>query len=261
MNGLALIDGVMSRAGWTLLLLTVRLLPLVILLPIFGGIKASPIVRSGALLALAIGFWPAEWITPIASWTAIPVLASQFALSLTTAACALVVFEAARMVGAIADVSLGRGSFGAADPLGGSAGPLSTFHAILFLAVFAASGSHVLLLRALADGITAFPLDATLTAASWAALVDQVILVSGAAIATAIALVLPALGVGLIVDVSLGWMNRAMPKLPVVFLAMPMRMVLGWIVVAGALAVGVPHLVNAAVGAFADATALSTEAR
>ena len=68
---------------------------------------------------------------------------------------------------------------------------------------------------------------------------------SAAAIYAGIAFALPALAVAVIVDLSLGWLSRTLPGLPALFLAMPLRMVLGWIVVAAVLASALPMLLDA----------------
>jgi flagellar biosynthesis protein FliR len=75
-----------------------------------------------------------------------------------------------------------------------------------------------------------------------------------AAFSVAVALALPALGVGLVVDVSLGWLGRTMPQLPILFVAMPLRMVLGWTVIAATLAGTMMWLVEATIGALAAMT-------
>lgn len=250
----AIVDAAFGPIAHTLLLLTARLLPLVTLLPVFGGIKASPTVRSGALLALVVGLWPATLVAPVdgGAVAMLGVAASQALFGFATAAVVFFVFEAARMIGGIADTALGRGSFGAADPLGGVGGPLSTLHALLFLAVFAATGSHVLLLRGFALGIETFPLTATLGEPQIAALADEAIRFSAGALAAGVAFALPAVGVGLLVDLSLGWINRTLPRLPVLFMAMPLRMLLGWTVLAGGAAAATGALVATALDA-ADA--------
>lgn len=244
-------EALVGDIGWTVFLLALRLIPLIITLPVFGGLKASPSVRSGLLFALMIGCWPAEYASSPAASEIAAVCASQLLFGLATATAMLAVIEAARMAGSLEDTALGRGSFGAADPFGGGAsGPLATLHSLLFLAVFAAVGAHRLVLLAFVSGLEAFPLDAVLLPDQLALVVNNIIGFVGAAFAAAVAIALPALGVSLVVDLSLGWMSRTLPQLPVLFLSMPIRMVLGWIVVAGGLAASIDWLVDASVFAF-----------
>lgn len=244
-------ESLVGTTGWTLLLLTLRLLPLVLALPVFGGLKASPSVRSGLLFALVIGCWPAEMVAPLESAEIVAVCASQLLFGLATAASMLAMIEAARLAGALEDTALGRGSFGAADPFGGgAAGPLATLHALLFLAIFSAVGGHRLVLQAFVGGMETFALEAVLLPDRLALLTDQVIGFVAAAFAAGVALALPALGVSVIVDISLGWMSRTLPQLPVLFMSMPTRMVLGWIVVAAGLAASLGWLVDASIETF-----------
>ena len=63
-----------------------------------------------------------------------------------------------------------------------------------------------------------------------------VITLSGSAIAAAAAMVLPTYAVSLLIDFSMGWINRFMPSFPALFLAMPLRGLAGWAVVSGTLA-------------------------
>ncbi|MFT6395648.1 MAG: flagellar biosynthetic protein FliR [Bradymonadia bacterium] len=250
-------EALVGDIGWTVLLMTLRLIPMVIVLPVFGGLKASPSVRSGVLLALMIGCWPAELAPSAASLEVVAICASQLLFGLATATCMLAVIEAARMAGSLEDTALGRGSFGAADPFGGGAsGPLSTLHSLLFLAVFSAIGAHRLVLLAFVSGFESFPLDAILLPEQLALVTDNVIGFVAGAFAAAVAVALPALGVSLVVDISLGWMSRTLPQLPVLFLSMPVRMVLGWIVVAAGLAVAIEWLVDASLLAFETAARL-----
>jgi flagellar biosynthesis protein FliR len=251
MSGGLVWESLVGTAGWTLLLLTLRIVPLALALPVFGGLKASPSVRSGLVFALVIGCWPSELVSGIAAHEIIAVCASQLLFGLATAASMLALIEAARTAGSLEDTALGRGSFGASDPFGGGAsGPLATLHALLFLAVFSALGGHRLVLLAFVGGLETFPLDAVLVPDQLALLTDHLIGFVAAAFAAGVALALPALGVSVIVDISLGWMSRTLPQLPVLFMSMPTRMVLGWIVVGAGLAASLTWLVHASIAAF-----------
>lgn len=240
-------------AGWTLLLLVLRTAPIAIALPIFGGLAASPVVRTSAVLALCAVLWPSvPVVAPANAIAVVSVAASQLVFGLLTALGTMFVFEAARAAGAISDTVLGRGSFGAADPLGQApSGPMATLHALLLLAVFAATGSHRLLIAGMHGSLELFALDAVLGADPVRALVGEALALLAGAFAAAVALALPALAVGFVVDVSLGWLGRTMPQFPALFIAMPLRMVLGWTVVGATLAGGMAWLVAAALEAHA----------
>lgn len=246
------VDELASAVVWTALTLLLRTLPIVLVLPVFGGVRASPVVRTGVALVLCVATWPAIAVAaPEGLLERAQVAASQLALGLIAAIGAMFVFEAARVAGGIADTALGRGSFGADDPFVGQAGALSTAYSLAFAAVFAATGSHRLVVAAFARGQTRFPLDQALSVEALQAAIGDAASLLGVGFSMALALALPALAVALVVDLSLGWMGRVMPQLPVLFLSMPLRMVLGWIVVAAVLGSSLSWAVSAAVEAFA----------
>lgn len=259
-------DSALGALVWTLLLVVLRTLPVAVALPIFGGPRGTPAVRGAVALVLAMAAWPATLVQQppagaggaLGTVDALSVAASQLGFGLLVALGVLFAFEAARMIGNASDTALGRGSFGAADPLSGNGGPLGTLYALGFVAFFFASGAHRTVVAALAASQTHFPLDATLDGESLAVLVDTATRALAASFGLALALALPALGVGLVVDMSLGWLSRVMPKVPALFLAMPLRMVLGWVVVAAVLAASFDALLSlvlAALGALTGAPA------
>jgi flagellar biosynthetic protein FliR len=256
MTGSALLDATLESTAWTAALLAARVLPMVVLLPFFGGLAASPTVRGGAAITLMIAFWPATLVAaPPGAPEQLLAIASQLAVGLLTGLALLFVVESARVIGGAADTALGRGSFGAADPLGaGASGPMATLHAMGFVAVFMASGSHIVFLSGVDLSLDTFALDASLDVDSARASVLAAVRMLSAAFSVAVALALPALGVGLVVDVSLGWLGRTMPQLPILFVAMPLRMVLGWTVIAATLAGTMMWLVEVTIGALAAMT-------
>lgn len=236
-------------AGWTvqsvvgtLGLLILRIAPVVLLMPLFGSSKGSTTVRASVIAMLAFVTWPSVPPAPPVS----PGLAllGELVLGLAFGAALLAIAEGARMVGALSDTALGRGSMGAGDPLaGGPAGPLSTLYALFWCALFVVAGGHLVLVEGLDASLRAVPLGqafdvARLESAS-ALLVDALT----ASFTMAVAFALPAMVVSWIVDLTLGWLTRALPQLPAMFLAMPVRAVLGVILVAAALAVGVEAFV------------------
>ncbi|MCB9519926.1 MAG: flagellar biosynthetic protein FliR [Myxococcales bacterium] len=251
----------MSAGLLSVLLVVARIAPATYVLSVFGGVQLNRLARLAVIVAVSVAAWPGSigGAAPGALDVIVRV-GSQLAVGLGAAAGAVGFFELARTAGALADVSLGRGSFGAADPFGGAAGPLGTLHSLTFLAVIFASGGHCIVLAAIAAGFDAFPLDATLTEADIGALAAHAVDASGAAIALAAGLALPAIAVAWTIDLALGWLGRVLPSLPATFLAMPLKMLVGWIVVATTLAVVVDGTVSSALDAF-DAALTSPSRR
>jgi flagellar biosynthetic protein FliR len=223
----------LTAAAATAFFLALRLLPVVLLLPVFGGMNVPSPVRLGALAALIVASWPAE-LTPMpAGAAAFAVGASQLLVGLATAACVLATVEILRMLGALADVVLGRGSFGAGDPLQPDPdGPLGQMHALFFVAILTATGSHLVLVEALRRGVERFGPTAVLAVADVDVIGQNMLAVLQTALETALALAMPAMATALLVDLLLGWIQRVLPQVPASFLAMPLRQLFGWTLVA-----------------------------
>lgn len=240
------LEALLTAVVQSLLLHALRLVP-ALALPVFGGLRASPTVRSGVLAVLVLATWSGPLAVPLGSAELVEVAAAQLALGLLAALPALVLFEAARTAGAVADQALGRGSFGGGDvgPVQPGA-PMATLYALAFLAVFTAAGGHIAIVAGLGLGLEAVPLTA-----GFEALTSVVSLPAAvqASLVLALATVAPVVAAALTVDLALGAMQRALPRLPVLFLAMPLRTWAGLIVVVGTLTTFGPALTSAVIEA------------
>ena len=231
-----------DAALWTFALLALRVTPIVLLMPLFGGVRGSATVRASTVMLLVFVVWPAV-PAPASPTPALSVL-GELVLGLAFGAALVAVAEGARIVGALSDTALGRGSMGAGDPLaGGPAGPLSTLYALLWGALFLIAGGHLVLLAGVHGSLDRVPLGAAFEAEHWSNAASLVLDALTASFVMAVAFALPALVVSWIVDLTLGWLTRALPQLPAMFLAMPVRAVLGIALVAVALAAGVEAFV------------------
>ncbi len=86
------------------------------------------------------------------------------------------------------------------------------------------------------------------------ALGTALVSVTQASLTATVSLALPALMAGLLADLTLGWFNRAMPSLPAMFLAMPIRSVLGVLLAAALLGAAVDAGLDALPGAMDEVT-------
>ncbi len=235
-------------------LLALRHLPVVLLVPLFGGMRVPAPVRLAMLAVLVLVSWPAA--LPAlpehpAVWVAVG--ASQLVVGLATAAALLAAIEVFRMLGALSDTVLGRGSFGAGDPLQPDPdSPLGQLHALLALVVLFAADAHLVVAESLRRGVERFGPAQTLSGAQLDAVGANTIAVVHTALETAVALAAPAFVAALLVDLLLGWAQRGLPQVQAMFLAMPLRQLVGWTLVAAVATAALPDLVAAvpsAVGA------------
>lgn len=244
MSPLALL-GALDGMAYAVLLLAVRLVPVVLLVPMFGGMRVPSPVRLAMIAVLTVGALPSASTVPLPGVGLVMAqqMASQLVVGLLTALAMHLVFETWRMVGQLADVALGRGSFGAGDPLQPEPdGALAQLHGMLLLAVLFASGTHTLVVAAVADGVVRFGPGDVLVGAELAQTVRSVVLATQAATQTAVALAMPALVSALLVDLMVGWINRVLPQLPAAFVAMPLRALVGWTMVAAIATAAAPWI-------------------
>jgi flagellar biosynthetic protein FliR len=124
--------------------------------------------------------------------------------------------------------------------------PLATLYTLSFLAVFTAAGGHIAIVAGLGLGFEAVPLTAGFEALTSAASLPAA---AHASLVIALATVAPVVAAALTVDLTLGAIQRALPGLPVLFLAMPLRTWAGLIVIVGTLTAFGPSLTTAVIEA------------
>ena len=225
----------LAGAAYTVWLLAMRFVPVVLLVPMFGGMKVPSPVRLAMIGTLVVASLASAEVVPPpgTALLAAQQVCSQLGVGLLTALAMHLVFETWRMVGQLADVALGRGSFGGGDPLQSEPdGALAQLHGLLLLAVLFAAGAHTLVVSAVVDGVARFGSGEVLVGVDLHQTVRGLVVATQAATQTAVALAMPALVAALLVDLMVGWINRVLPQLPAAFVAMPLRALVGWTMVA-----------------------------
>ncbi len=214
-----------------------RLIPIVWLAPTFGGRLLPLPARITLALGLSLVLAP--------PWTseAVP-LGLSFALALTIemligtalGLLASLPFELARASGHLIDVSRGAAMAQVIAPgLCDRATPTGDILYLAILVALTAAGGDRLLILALADGFVHLPPGAALTLEGSGAIGKELIEATSALLATALLLAAPPLIAALLADLLLGVVGRVVPQLPLFFLGMPVKTVLGLLVVAFAL--------------------------
>ncbi len=209
----------------TLLVLLARTIPLVELTPFLG---AMPLPRT-VKLALAVGL--AALIAPISGVVLGPgfgpadltvLLITEASIGLALGFLGSLVFEGARMAGALTD----RGV--AAKP---HEGPLERGYALFAICVFMLVGGHRLWLEAVARSYAWFPVGQS---SADVGLALQVGHAAGGAVSLAVLLALPAIATAFVVDLTLAVIHRSASTLTPALNHLPVRALL----VTGAVALG-----------------------
>lgn len=144
------------------LLVALRVVPAVMLVPVFGGVLLRPLVRFAMALALALALgsgalaWP-RWV-PSDGWFLV-VAGRELTLGVAMALVLSAPFFAVRYAGEMLDAARGRPLLGAGAPRVLD-GPLTTMLQATTAAIFVAAGAHRGVLRALAGTWREFPIDA-----------------------------------------------------------------------------------------------------
>jgi len=233
-----------------------RAVPLVWLVPAFGGARLPLAPRLGLGLLLALLGWP--HLLPAAST---PALAGLGALgwslllareALIGASAGLVIafaFRAAEAAGGLADVVRGAGGapggagagwYGDGDGGGGngtSTSPLALLYLLSAIVIFLEIGGLGRIAAALARSYQAIPIATggaagaaspeSTVARGMAPAIEVMVIASAKLIESAIGLAAPVIVALLLADLALASLSRLIPAVPIYFVSMPLRALLG----------------------------------
>jgi flagellar biosynthetic protein FliR len=157
-----------------------------------------------------------------------PVLAEMFIGALMGLAVQIVL-AALALAGRLLDVQIGFAIGSVFDPVtGASANVLGTIAGLLGVTLFVVSDAHLQLARLIAESIDVFPLG------QLPPLNDplQPLLAAGSMFALGLAFAAPLAAALLLTDLAIGVASRNMPQINVLILAMPLKIIVGYFVLA-----------------------------
>lgn len=197
-----------------------RLLPLVILTPIFGGEALPARLRFGIaiVLALALGCGVYDSSRPILPGALLTLLVcKELLIGVILALLVTFVFQAAAIFGALIDQARGQGAITISDPhTKQQQTAFSIFSVQLAVVCFLSLGGHIVLLSALADSYRLSPIDEIAPAQLNPKVSTPLILRSLAdMMSLGVRLAAPALIVTTLVDVVVGLITRAAQQIDV----------------------------------------------
>ena len=212
-------------------LLALRIGPLFVLTPVFGG-SALPVnlrVMLGLALAALMASVHPQWqaLVPVETGALLAAALAELMLGAALAFGLMCAFGAFLFGGRLLDIQIGFGVATLFDPATRAAAPLlGTALNMLALAVFFALDGHHLIIRAVAESIANVPPGAGLARIDAATLVGAF----GSMFAFGLAVVAPAVITLLLLDVALGGVARTMPQMNIFIVAMPLKVAVGlWV--------------------------------
>lgn len=232
-----------------------RTLPIAWLVPAFGGPHLSAPIRVGLGLGLAVLCLPrlAGQVPDAGAALWVLLLARELAVGLTLGFVASLIFRAAESAGRLTDVLRGANLAEVISPVsGGRTSPLGELTALLAIVIFLELGGLGQLAQALGRSYDAVPIGPTATPAQLGRVVALAVSASAQMLEAALGLAAPALVALLLADLVLGLVGRAAPQLPLYFVGMPLKALLG----VGAALVAIAALDAALVAGFRGWTVL-----
>ncbi|MCO5297980.1 MAG: flagellar biosynthetic protein FliR [Fimbriimonadaceae bacterium] len=149
------------------------------------------------------------------------------------------VLQAALMAGALLDLQAGLGMSQTLNPVSGvSATVLSQYKFMLAVVVFLAVNGHHVMLQAFADSYKALPSAGT---QGLQILQDHLLLAIGRMSLVALQIAAPVMAVGMVVDASLGVVNKAVPQMQAFLVGLPAKILMGLV----AMSLTLPALASA----------------
>jgi flagellar biosynthetic protein FliR len=210
------------------LLLGIRLGGLMTFAPFVGSVSIPWQVKSGMTVALTALLAPA-YTTSLPHGTPanlIAAVAGELMVGLGIGLTLELIFEAARFAGQVLGFQFGYSLVNVIDPQSQvEISVLNFFHYTILLLIFLQGDVHHWLFRVLAHSFDTIPPGTVVVSAHAASVLLHA---TGQVFLMGLQLAAPALMVTLITDISLAFMAKASPQLPVLSVGLPAKMLSGY---------------------------------
>jgi len=202
--------------------------------PFFGSDAVPPSIKAiftMVLTAILYGAAPVVQIpTTIASWTR--VVASEAFVGLMMGLAVHLVFEGVQVAGQLTGMQLGFSLASVIDPITNIDTPVvATFYQMFALLIFLQLNVHHWLLKMLVRSFTYVPIGtgvATLLATK------ELLRFAGAMWLIGVQIAAPVVLATILVDVTVGFVSKASPQLPAMFIGISIKNLMGYGIMAGA---------------------------
>lgn len=213
-----------------------RISGLMVFCPVLGSETVSAPVKAGLTLLLTIMLHPLHGPVSraLTSWQWAQVALGEMAIGLMLGLAANFLFEAVLMAGQILGVQIGYSLANVFDPQTNADTPvLSEFHQLAATLIFLQMNVHHWLLRSLVRSFSYLPpggVSITLPA------VSHLLHAAGGIFLVGVQIAAPSLVATLVTDMALGFLGKASPQLPVMFIGIALKNIVGLSVLIAAMA-------------------------
>jgi flagellar biosynthetic protein FliR len=218
-------------------LLTVgaRVSALMVFAPFFGSMTIAPRIKAGLAIALTSVIYPivAPELPVLSGAGGWKVAGGEVIVGLMMGITLQFVFEGVELAGQIVGFQVGHALANLINPQSDAETPiLANFYQAVALLIFLQLNVHHWLLRGLVKSFNYCP-PGTVVAAPAAA--ETVWRAAGGMLLMAVQIAIPTLLATMLIDVALGFVGRASPQLPVLFVGISVKSVVAFLVVIGTL--------------------------
>jgi flagellar biosynthesis protein FliR len=228
------VDAVLDRLITPLITVGIRLGTLMSFAPFFGNKAISIRVKAGLTIVLTVLVYPlcAPRLAAGSPLSFGQMVFGEAVIGLALAMCVQFVFEGVRIAGQLLGFQIGFSLVNVIDPQTNVDTPvLSTFHeAVILLVFFRLSVDHWML-RALVKSFEYVP-PGSVTVSP--AAMQHLVTMAGTMFSIGAEIAAPVLAATLLIDFTLGLVARVAPQVPVLFLGMSVKSLVGMGVLIGA---------------------------
>lgn len=216
-----------------LVMVGTRVSALMVFAPLFNSSSIAPRIKVGLTFAITAAIVGAQPLRTAATVSALA-LGGELVAGLVLGLTVNFVFEAAQLAGQILGFQFGFSLVNVIDPQTQVDSPvLSVFHQTITILIFLQLDVHHWILRGVARSFQYFPVG-SLTLAP--VMVRGLLQASAGLWLAGVQMAAPALAATMLADVAIGLLGKASPQLPLMFVQIPVKAVLGMLAVAASLA-------------------------
>ncbi len=213
-----------------------RFLAAFLVMPFFTEATVPRPIRVGVMLVLVLVAYPAAPVSFVTAnwnvWTWIAFLGKEFLVGALIGYAMAVILWALSSVGELIDQQVGFGSAEIFNPFGGSSsGPMTLLLSQIGVLLFVSLGGLQVLLQLLYESLILWP-PGSFTPDMGAPLREFAVSASNSVLETATRLAAPVIAALLLVELGIGLVSRLAPQVDSFFFSMPIKAVVGLLIVA-----------------------------
>lgn len=226
------LDGILNL--WNVFLIVlVRITGMFYLSPIFGRRNIPNYFKAGFCFILTIIIASSVTVPDLSGYTSLTsyviLIGKELLVGLCMGFISYILFSAVYVAGHIIDTQIGFGMANVFDPMTNVQIPITAdFYAVLATLFMLVTDSHHLLIKAIADSYVVLPPGGARFGGD---VVRQLVDLFYQTLLIGFKIAAPLVAAILITDVALGIISKAMPQMNVFMLGMPLKLIVGLIVI------------------------------